>query len=157
MPRGLSEGDIARLRREHGWNELPEAPPASPLALLAHQFTDLLVLLLIAAAGISLAIGEMADFIAIIAVVILNAVLGFIQEWRAETTMQALRAMLSPTAIVLRDGAPAMQRAHVHPWREVPRRRRPGVGFHTGHVVQVPAVHVVAPFIRFLRLPIAVV
>ncbi|SDJ42609.1 cation-translocating P-type ATPase [Aliiruegeria lutimaris] len=104
MPHGLSERDIAALRKKHGWNELPEAPPPSALLMFARQFTDLLVLLLIGAAAISLLIGELADFIAIIAVVLLNAILGFVQEWRAETTMQALRQMLSPTAVVLRDG-----------------------------------------------------
>ncbi|NDR54923.1 cation-translocating P-type ATPase [Aliiruegeria sabulilitoris] len=104
MPHGLSERDIAALRRKHGWNELPETPPPSPLVMFARQFTDLLVLLLIGAAAISLLVGELADFIAIIAVVLLNAILGFVQEWRAETTMQSLRKMLSPTAVVLRDG-----------------------------------------------------
>ncbi|MDV7143246.1 cation-transporting P-type ATPase [Tropicimonas sp. TH_r6] len=104
MYQGLREREVAELRKEHGWNALPETPPASPLRLLAHQFTNLLVLLLLAAAAISLAVGEIADFIAIVAVVLLNAGLGFVQEWRAETTMQALRRMLSPVALVLRDG-----------------------------------------------------
>ncbi|MBY6201305.1 HAD-IC family P-type ATPase [Maritalea mobilis] len=104
MHHGLSDKSVPDLRAQHGWNELPEPPRASPLALLANQVMNLLVLLLIAAAAISLLLGEIGDFIAIIAVVVLNAILGFVQEWRAETTMQALRKMLSPAAVVVRDG-----------------------------------------------------
>lgn len=104
MRRGLSESDIPALRANHGWNELPAVKRRSTWAMLATQFTDLLVLLLVAAALISLLVGETTDSVAIFAVVLLNAVLGFVQEWRAETTMEALRRMLSPEAVVVRDG-----------------------------------------------------
>ncbi|WP_068117259.1 cation-translocating P-type ATPase [Tropicimonas marinistellae] len=114
MQRGLCESEISGLRRQHGWNELPQVKPASLLALLARQFTDLLVVLLIIAAAISLAVGEWTDAIAILAVVVLNAVLGLVQEWRAENTMQALRRMMSPEAVVVRDG-----REQVIPAREI--------------------------------------
>ncbi len=114
MQRGLNERDVAGLRREHGWNELPEGKPPSALFMLAKQFSDLLVVLLIVAAIISLVVGELADSIAIFAVVLLNAVLGFVQEWRAENTMQALRRMLSPEALVVRDGI-----EHTIPAREI--------------------------------------
>ncbi|MCU4653948.1 cation-transporting P-type ATPase [Roseibacterium sp. SDUM158016] len=104
-PRGLSTPEIAELRARHGWNELVVEPPPTPLQVLARQFTGLLVVMLIVAAGIAAALGETVDALAIGAVVILNAGLGFVQEWRAERAIEALRAMLTPHAVVLRDGS----------------------------------------------------
>ncbi len=101
---GLSAAEVARLRPVHGWNELPHGKPVSPLAVLARQFTGLLVLMLIGAGIVALALGERVDALAIGAVVVLNAALGFTQEWRAERAILALRAMMSPQARVIRDG-----------------------------------------------------
>ncbi|WP_375551790.1 cation-translocating P-type ATPase [Rhodophyticola porphyridii] len=101
---GLTTEAVVEARQTHGWNELPEPPKTSPVLVLLRQFTGSLVLILIAAAGIALALGETVDAIAICLVVVLNGILGFVQEWRAETALEALRSMLTPSALVLRDG-----------------------------------------------------
>ncbi len=101
---GLTSAEArARLDR-FGPNTLGEAKQASPVAIFIRQFTGLLVLILIGAAIVALVLGEMIDAIAIGLVVLLNGVLGFIQEWRAETALDALRSMLAQKARVLRDG-----------------------------------------------------
>jgi Ca2+-transporting ATPase len=68
------------------------------------QFTDFMILVLLVAAVISGLIGEAKDTIAIVVIVVLNAVIGFIQEYRAERAMEALKAMAAPTATAMRDG-----------------------------------------------------
>ena len=107
-PEGLSSAEAARRRAVHGPNRLEAAAPVRPLAVLLRQFTSFLVLLLIAAAGIALVLGEIVDAVAIGLVVLLNGVLGFVQEWRAETAIEALRSLLAPQARVIRDGAEQM-------------------------------------------------
>ena len=76
--------------------------------MFADQFTDVMILVLLAAAVISGLIGEAKDTLAIIVIVVLNAVIGFIQEYRADRAMEALKAMAAPTATVLRAGAIAL-------------------------------------------------
>ncbi|MBY0275849.1 cation-translocating P-type ATPase [Candidatus Binatia bacterium] len=100
---GLS-GDTARSRLvTDGANELRQAEGASRLAILAGQFQSLVVWILIGAAGISIALGEVIDGGAIVAIVILNAVIGFFQEYRAEQAVAALARMAAPRARVVRD------------------------------------------------------
>jgi Ca2+-transporting ATPase len=101
---GLTTSEAARRLAQHGPNKLGEVRRVSPLVILLRQFTGLLVLILIAAAAIALALGETIDAIAIGLVVLLNGVLGFVQEWRAETAIDALRSMLATHARVIRDG-----------------------------------------------------
>jgi Ca2+-transporting ATPase len=101
---GLTAPEIARRRAQHGPNLLDEAPPRSHLALFAAQFADFMVLILIGAAVVSGFIGDLTDTIVILAIVVLNAALGFVQEFRAERAMAALRAMAAPTATVVREG-----------------------------------------------------
>lgn len=101
---GLSASEIPALRDKFGRNELPEPPKASPVRVFARQFTSFLVIILIIAAVIAFALGERIDTLAISLVVLLNGILGFIQEWRAENALEALRNMLSPKALVRRDG-----------------------------------------------------
>ncbi len=101
---GLTGTDVRERRKQWGWNEIPEGRRAHPLTVLLRQFAGLLVLILILAAVIAIALGEVVDAIAIGLVVLLNGILGFVQEWRAENALQALRAMMSPTALVIRDG-----------------------------------------------------
>ncbi|MEL6103069.1 MAG: cation-transporting P-type ATPase [Pseudomonadota bacterium] len=101
---GLSAGDVAALQAKYGWNELPRAKAPSPFLIALRQFKGLLVAILAAAAVIAFVLGERVDAIAITLVLVLNAVLGFVQEWRAETALDALRSILSPTAVVVRDG-----------------------------------------------------
>lgn len=101
--RGLTSEEAAKRLEEHGPNALAEAKSTPVWRILLRQFTGLLVLLLIAAAMVALALGEHIDSIAIGMVVLLNGVLGFVQEWRAETALAALRNMLAPMARVVRD------------------------------------------------------
>lgn len=101
---GLTAQEILEARKIHGWNELPTVAPAGPIRVWLRQFSSFLVLILIAAAVVALALGERIDAITIGLVVMLNAALGFIQEWKAETALASLRKMLSPQAMVLREG-----------------------------------------------------
>ncbi len=100
---GLAEGEAAGRLARHGANELAEGERRSPWIMLASQFTDFMILVLLAAAVVAGLVGEPQDSIAIVVIVVLNAVIGFIQEYRAEKTMAALRRMGAPHARVIRD------------------------------------------------------
>ena len=102
---GLSAAEAARRLEAHGPNALPEPPRPSALARLARQFNNLLILVLIAAAGITALLQHWVDTAVILAVVVINALIGFVQEGRAEAALAALRDMLAPKATALRDGA----------------------------------------------------
>ena len=106
-PAGLSADEVLRRRTEHGLNVLEEAPPRSAVALFLAQFADFMILVLLAAAVVSGLIGDLTDTIVIVAIVLLNAVIGFAQEFRAARAMQALKAMAAPSAVVVRGGAAA--------------------------------------------------
>ncbi len=101
---GLSEAEAAARLAEHGPNRLVERRRRSPLLAFLEQFTEVMVIVLIVAAVISLFIGETVDAIMILVIVILNAILGFSQEYRAERAMAALRRLAIPTVKVRRDG-----------------------------------------------------
>jgi Ca2+-transporting ATPase len=101
---GLSSADAARRLGEVGPNELRHTEGTSPWWILAGQFTSPIVLLMLAAAVISGLLREVADAIAIAAIVVLNAIVGFLQEYRAERAVLALRSMTAPRARVVRDG-----------------------------------------------------
>lgn len=101
---GLTTARALALRDTYGWNELPQPAGPSALRILLRQFSNVLVVILIIAAVIAFVAGERIDTIAIGIVILLNGALGFIQEWRAENALQALRNMMSPQATVLRDG-----------------------------------------------------
>ena len=101
---GLGEADAARRLGLDGPNRLRREPRLSRLALVARQFGNSMVLLLVGAAAISVAIGEMLDAGVILAIVVANAAFGAIQEGRADKAAAAVRALLAPTARVLRDG-----------------------------------------------------
>ena len=101
---GLSEEEArARLER-YGVNALAEGKKKTVLQVFAGQFKDLLVIILIAAAIISMASGNVESTIVIFAVLLLNAVLGTVQHFKAEKSLESLKAMSSPTAKVIRDG-----------------------------------------------------
>ncbi len=102
--RGLTAADVTALRRLHGHNALPTAKQASGLALFLNQFKNPLVTIILAAAIISLAMGEFSDFAIIAAVILIDAVLGFVQEFRAQRTYTSLKGLLKPTTTVIRDG-----------------------------------------------------
>ena len=102
---GLSEaGGRDGASPSEGPNELRREAPPSRLALVARQFVNSMVLLLVGAAVISLAIGELLDAAVILAIVVANAVFGAVQEGRADKAAAAVRALLAPTAHLLRGG-----------------------------------------------------
>ncbi len=103
---GLSSADATKRLELYGLNELKVKKKKTPLMMLLAQFTDFLIIVLIAAGIIAGIVGKPTDVAAIFAIVILNAVIGFIQEYKAERAMEALKMMASPTANVLRDGIP---------------------------------------------------
>ncbi len=112
-PTGLSKGEAAERLAKVGPNELVQTTRVSPIRIFLEQFTDALVIILIIAALISGYLGisrgestELWDAILIAIIVILNSVLGFIQEFRAEKSLQALKALAAPKAHVIREGEP---------------------------------------------------
>jgi P-type Ca2+ transporter type 2C len=101
---GLSPEEARARLALHGSNRLPEEEGEGPLRLFARQFTDLLILILAAAAVISGALGEWLEAAAILAIILLNGIIGFLQEYRAGKTLEALKRMTVPVARVLRAG-----------------------------------------------------
>ncbi len=102
--RGLAPTEASRRLAEFGPNELIEKHKVSPWAIFLEQFKNLLIIILLVAVALSAVLGEVADAIVIFAIVLFAAVLGFLQEHRAERAMEALKRMAAPTATVLRDG-----------------------------------------------------
>jgi P-type Ca2+ transporter type 2C len=101
---GLSEQEAAARLHADGPNELQERPGPGPWQLLVAQFNNFLVYLLVAAAGISIFLGEIIDASAILAIVALNALLGVFQEYRANKALAALKQMAAPLARAVRNG-----------------------------------------------------
>ncbi len=101
---GLSDIDVQAQRTRYGTNQLAETPPTPLWQKLLGQFKDLVIWILIVAAIISGAMGEWVDAIAILAIVLLNAVIGFMQEERAERALAALQRLSAPLAKVIRAG-----------------------------------------------------
>ncbi|GHU58237.1 calcium-translocating P-type ATPase, PMCA-type [Clostridia bacterium] len=104
MEKGLTTSAARRLLEKNGANELPKAKRRSAAALFAGQFKDAMVLVLLGATAVSALMGEYADAVLIAAILTGNAFLGFIQEFRAEKTLQTLKALAAPKARVYRDG-----------------------------------------------------
>jgi len=102
---GLSDEEAARRLAEHGPNELTAGGGPSAWRILLHQLTSVLVVLLVVAAAVSAVLGDALDAVAILVIVVLNTVLGFVQEYRAERAIAALRQMAQPVARVRRGGA----------------------------------------------------
>ena len=101
---GLTTQQAQERLTQYGPNELKKEKGKSPLKLLLGQFTDILMIILLIATGLSFVVGEATDAIIILAIVIASATLGFTQEYRSEKAVEALKKMTSPTASVLRDG-----------------------------------------------------
>jgi P-type Ca2+ transporter type 2C len=104
LERGLDPGEAAQRLALHGPNELVERAPVNPVAVLVRQFTSAMIIVLLAAAGITALIGHLQDTVVILAIVVLNGLIGFSQEYRAERAMDALRRMAAPMARVVRGG-----------------------------------------------------
>lgn len=104
MEKGLTDLEVEKRLQRYGSNEFMEKPKESFISKLIKQFSDFLVLILIAAAIFSIFIGETRDSIVIISIVLINALLGIYQEGKAEKALEALQEMTSPTAKVIRNG-----------------------------------------------------
>ena len=102
--KGLTLEEAKKRLKEFGYNELQKEKRLTALILFISQFKNGLILLLIFAGGLSLFLGEKIESIAIFGIVLLNAILGFIQEYKAEKAIEALEKISAPTAKVLRDG-----------------------------------------------------
>lgn len=103
-PQGLSSAEARRRLAHFGPNRLAQVPPPNPLLILLHQFASPLIVVLGLAAVVAGALGEWVDASVIVAALAINALFGFIQEWRAESAIRSLMRYLSPKARVLRDG-----------------------------------------------------
>ncbi|BAV34852.1 ATPase [Sulfuricaulis limicola] len=105
---GLSAENARARLEQYGANEIREGRRRGPLAMFLGQFTDFMILVLIAAAIVSGLIGDLTDTLVIVAIVVLNAVIGFVQEYRAERAIAALKQMAALTAHVVRGGQSRM-------------------------------------------------
>ncbi|MGB9813053.1 MAG: calcium-transporting P-type ATPase, PMR1-type [Thermovenabulum sp.] len=104
IEKGLSTQEAMKRLEKYGYNELVEKKGPSIFEMLLSQFKDFLVLILIAASIISIFLGEITDSVVIILIVVLNAILGVLQEYKAGKAMEALKKMAAPEAKVIRDG-----------------------------------------------------
>ena len=100
---GLTEEEAKKRLIQYGFNELEKPKKVSPLKIFAEQFTNILIIILLAATVLSFLVGEVIDALTILIIVVAAAVLGFTQEYKAEKAIEALKKMLSPVATVIRD------------------------------------------------------
>lgn len=101
---GLTEEEAEQSRKEHGVNELAEGKKKSPAAIFLGQFTDFLVLILLAAAAISAFLGDWESALVILVVITMNAVLDTVQQIKAEKSLNSLKKLSAPNAKVMREG-----------------------------------------------------
>ncbi|MFQ6119396.1 MAG: calcium-transporting P-type ATPase, PMR1-type [Methanosarcinales archaeon] len=102
---GLTLEEVKNRIKTYGYNKLEEMQKETPIQLFISQFKNAMIFLLIAAAIISFAIGDKTDAIAISIIIVLNAVIGFFQEYKAEKSLEALKSMTAPEARVIRDNS----------------------------------------------------
>ena len=102
--KGLSKQEAEQRLKQYGMNAIQEAKKESVLRLFLNQFANFLVIILIIAAAVSAALGELLDAAAILLIVIVNAIFGFVQERKAEKALEALKKISAPKTHVLRDG-----------------------------------------------------
>ncbi len=133
---GLSDLQARDRLREHGPNELVEKASKSPWRMLLAQFTETMVIILIVAAVASSLLGKVTEAVAILTIVFMFAILGFVQEYRAERAMAALKKLAVPTVRVRREG-------HL---REIPAHQ-----VVPGDVVLLEAGNVVPADVRFVE------
>ncbi len=113
---GLTDQEVVKQRVQFGENRLPSEKGVSAWMILLNQLKSPLVYIILAAAGISLLLGEFRDFAIIMAVVVVDVILGFVQEYQAQRTYVTLKGLLKPTTTIIRDG----QRVEVEVWELVP-------------------------------------
>jgi Ca2+-transporting ATPase len=105
-PEGLSPEEARRRLAEHGENEVAEADERTPLSIFLAQFDSVLIWVLLAAAALSVWAGHAVDAVLIAVIVLANGVFGFVQDYRAEQSLEALRELTAPTATVRRGEEP---------------------------------------------------
>lgn len=137
QPEGLTRAEAQRRLAQYGHNQLLEKKKLPPWMIFFNQFRDFMILILMAAAVLSGVMGDITDTIIILIIVVLNALIGFIQEYRAEKAMEALKRMSLTKAIVLRDG----QKQVLSSLELVP-----------GDIVEIEAGHVVPADIRLTEV-----
>lgn len=103
-PKGLSENEASSRLSQYGLNEIAKKDRKPGIWIFIGQFTNPLILVLVVASMIAFFLGEQTDAIIIVAIVFINAILGFVQEYRAEKTVRALRRLISPRTKVMRNG-----------------------------------------------------
>src|SRR5687768_4393617 len=103
-PSGLTADEAAKRLQTHGPNELQARSHISPWSILFEQFKNVLIIILLLATALSAFLGHGVEAIAITVIVLFAVILGFVQEYRAERAIEALREMAAPTATVIRDG-----------------------------------------------------
>jgi len=133
---GLSAGEAANRLRTHGPNKLAEAKKASPLVMFLRQLVNPLLIILLVGALISGYTGHWVDAIAILVIVLINAGISFVQEWKAERSLAALSEMAAPMASGRRDGD----------WREIPAR-----DIVPGDVLRITAGDILAADVRLIE------
>lgn len=101
---GLAEDEVQKRIEKYGYNELKKEKGVSPFMLLVNQFKNILIIILLGATVLSALVGEVLDATLILVIVLFCAVLGFVQEYRADKALEALKKMLSPMSTVLRGG-----------------------------------------------------
>lgn len=100
---GLSTAQVNANLQKYGYNEIPSKREFTALKIFLSQFSSFLIIILIIAGSTSIFLGEIVDGIAIFVIVVMNAIIGFGQEYKAENAVKALKEMVIPTAIVIRD------------------------------------------------------
>ena len=135
-PKGLDSVTASELLLEYGKNQIEDQKKKTPFQMFLQQFTDFMIIVLIAAAIISGILGDLIDTIIILAIIIINAIIGFIQEFRAEKAMEALQNMVASTALVLREENPI---------------EKPASDLVPGDVVLLEAGNIIPADIRFLE------
>src|SRR4030067_454111 len=102
--RGKKQEEVKKRIEKYGYNELQKEEGISTFTLFINQFKNILIIILLGATVLSAAVGAILDAILILVIVVFCAVLGFVQEFRAETALEALIMMFSPTITALRGG-----------------------------------------------------
>ncbi|MFA4904915.1 MAG: cation-translocating P-type ATPase [Candidatus Margulisiibacteriota bacterium] len=135
--RGLSSGEVQERTKRFGFNQLIEKKGPSPILIFFSQFKDFMILVLLAAAAVSGLVGEFSDTLVIMAIVILNALLGASQEIRAEKAVAALKKLAAPQSTVLRN----------QKWQKIPSRE-----LVPGEIVTLEAGSLVPADVRLIEV-----
>ncbi|MEZ4459103.1 MAG: cation-translocating P-type ATPase [bacterium] len=134
---GLSADESAARIAANGPNELEAVATTTPLQMFLGQFKDFMIIVLLGAAALAGVTGELTDALAILAIVVINAIIGFVQEYRAEQAITALRAMAAPQANVIHNGV---------------RRTTPSAQLAVGDIVILEAGNIVPADVRLLEV-----